>query len=543
MCTLLRRAAVRAKSFAPPSHARAHLADITRSMDGRKNGGPSGGPGQRHRSRSRGRQGLDKSVSASSSSTTASGGAGSTSSSSWNNDYRRRSQSQRTDWNNGGRESSGNRNGGEGPGETGSSSSFSAKNTTKNSPYWGGGGNQNWSSWNNDWYGNNRWSSWNSNSSWRSWQNGGSSGHRRNNYYNQGYGGGGAGNSSFWFGNNSGGGGSWNNYGSSGGGGSWITDWLPYSKYGKPVGGFFLPLKTPCDPKFDSAIGEKDRFYLKDFLQVQRNAGREVSLIINLAFTGKFYTWDAAQYAELGFGEVEQKHIPVEGRKVPALSLVNRVLYEIHDALKKHPDKYVAIHCTHGVNRTAFFVMAYLLRFGIFKDIESARAHFEEQRGEKMKRDYLSEGLQEMLPKIVVSEKHFVDKVDPRPPGEDIPIPRPESKEDIERREEHNAKAVADIIDDIPENVPEGDDKKDHQNSATASSRKRHRESDGEEQEENHGNNNEEEHDEEPQGYISDDVDVTDKTNDQSGTADVKPTPTNGDNPFTCDGTKKRKIE
>merc|ERR1712194_713675 len=52
-------------------------------------------------------------------------------------------------------------------------------------------------------------------------------------------------------------------------------------------------------------------------------------------------------------------------------------------------------------NRTAFFVIEYLLWEGVYSDFEDAKKHFEEQRGETMKRDYLSEGLLQILPRLM----------------------------------------------------------------------------------------------------------------------------------------------
>eukprot|EP00392_Amoebophrya_sp_AT5.2_P014323 g14472.t1 len=190
---------------------------------------------------------------------------------------------------------------------------------------------------------------------------------------------------------------------------NWVADWLATSKFGNPVADRFLPLKTPVDPHFDFAIAKEDRFSCLDFFQAMNAAGHEISAVVNLTATTKYYcqTKNAEiikQDPNLGatWGkDVEWLHYMIQGRQVPPMRQVNQVLNKIHALFEKHPDKKVAIHCTHGVNRTAFFVIAYLLRYGVYEDLEAAKTHFEEQRGETMKRDYLSDGLQELLPQIL----------------------------------------------------------------------------------------------------------------------------------------------
>eukprot|EP00392_Amoebophrya_sp_AT5.2_P001983 g1988.t1 len=214
----------------------------------------------------------------------------------------------------------------------------------------------------------------------------------------------------------------------------WVSDWVATSKFGNPVAERFLTLKTPVDPPFDSAIAEEDRFSCLDFFQAMDAAGHEISAVVNLTATTKYYC--QTKNAEIikqdpSFGatwgkDVEWLHYVIQGQKVPPMRQVNQVLDKMHNLFERHPEKKVAIHCTHGVNRTAFFVIAYLLRYGIYENLEAAKAHFQEQRSETIKRDYLSDGLQQLLPQILKREysvdcspRHQVEgeaPVVPRPP-------------------------------------------------------------------------------------------------------------------------------
>merc|ERR1711879_271107 len=86
-------------------------------------------------------------------------------------------------------------------------------------------------------------------------------------------------------------------------------------------------------------------------------------LVINLANTKKYYTWNYHHLRANGFGDVQYRHLPIEGRIVPDNWTLDNVLNTMHEFFTENPDKLIGIHCTHGVNRTAFFVLAYLLRY------------------------------------------------------------------------------------------------------------------------------------------------------------------------------------
>eukprot|EP00439_Symbiodinium_sp_Y106_P011559 s1548_g1.t1 len=60
------------------------------------------------------------------------------------------------------------------------------------------------------------------------------------------------------------------------------------------------------------------------------------------------------------------------------------------------PDMFVAIHCTHGVNRTGFVVAAYLMTRGDQPEHGKAVKAFEKARGHKMNKDYLIQALKQL---------------------------------------------------------------------------------------------------------------------------------------------------
>jgi atypical dual specificity phosphatase len=61
---------------------------------------------------------------------------------------------------------------------------------------------------------------------------------------------------------------------------------------------------------------------------------------------------------------VSYEKIFVPGRTIPPRDLVVKFMSAVQDFLAANPDKYVAIHCTHGVNRTGFFIISVNIRLG-----------------------------------------------------------------------------------------------------------------------------------------------------------------------------------
>lgn len=177
-----------------------------------------------------------------------------------------------------------------------------------------------------------------------------------------------------------------------------LQEWLQCSNVGARVPGtHIVPCKTPlegwmADCAYDSGLLQDDMWFGKeDLLQHCRDIGAPVGLVIDLVNTTKYYS---------GFDEsedgVEYKKVSIPGRVIPERQSVEEIFDFIDEFLSRRPDMFVAIHCTHGVNRTGFVVAAYLMTRGDQPEHGKAVKAFEKARGHKMNKDYLIQALKQL---------------------------------------------------------------------------------------------------------------------------------------------------
>lgn len=177
-----------------------------------------------------------------------------------------------------------------------------------------------------------------------------------------------------------------------------LQEWLQCSNVGARVPGtHIVPCKTPlegwmADCAYDSGLLQDDMWFGKeDLLQHCRDMGAPVGLVIDLVNTTKYYS---------GFDEsedgVEYKKVSIPGRMIPERQSVEEIFDFIDEFLSRRPEMFVAIHCTHGVNRTGFVVAAYLMTRGDQPEHGKAVKAFEKARGHKMNKDYLIQALKQL---------------------------------------------------------------------------------------------------------------------------------------------------
>mmetsp|Transcript_126820 Transcript_126820/g.224685 ORF Transcript_126820/g.224685 Transcript_126820/m.224685 type:complete len:353 (-) Transcript_126820:44-1102(-) len=124
-----------------------------------------------------------------------------------------------------------------------------------------------------------------------------------------------------------------------------------------------VPCKTPIEGNLAARSQEAGiipgncQFTRDTLLATARAAGTPIGLVIDLVSTRKYY-----QGFEQSDG-VEYIKIPVPAKVVPPTNIIEAVLDAIDEFISRRPSPnlHVALHCTHGVNRTGFFVGAYLL--------------------------------------------------------------------------------------------------------------------------------------------------------------------------------------
>mmetsp|Transcript_28860 Transcript_28860/g.67228 ORF Transcript_28860/g.67228 Transcript_28860/m.67228 type:complete len:292 (+) Transcript_28860:106-981(+) len=174
-----------------------------------------------------------------------------------------------------------------------------------------------------------------------------------------------------------------------------IKQWVGCTCVGSNVPGTpIVPCKTPFEgPLADRAyeaglITDGDWFGKEDLVKRCADQGTPIGLVVDLVNTYKYY-W--------GFSEetdgIEYQKVPIPGRSVPERALLEEVFDTIDSFVARRPEEYVAVHCTHGVNRTGFLVCAYLMTRAHLPQRQKAVAEFEKARGSKMDKQYLLEAL------------------------------------------------------------------------------------------------------------------------------------------------------
>ncbi|CAG0903496.1 unnamed protein product [Darwinula stevensoni] len=123
------------------------------------------------------------------------------------------------------------------------------------------------------------------------------------------------------------------------------------------VGGKFLVFKTPLDPKFDDQLPNEKRFHPKTAIRSMESLRVKIGLWIDLTYTNRYYDPGFLKEREIRYYKLAS---PGGGETIsPALV---KTFNQVCDAfIEKNPLKAVVVHCTHGFNRTGFFVCCYLV--------------------------------------------------------------------------------------------------------------------------------------------------------------------------------------
>ena len=164
----------------------------------------------------------------------------------------------------------------------------------------------------------------------------------------------------------------------------------------------FIPMKTPLDDKFADQISPADLFTPEMFLDMY---GSQIGLWINLAFTDRFY--DRQVIEDRGIKYVK---LACRGHgETPSEEQTKCFIRICSEFTANNPGKLIAVHCTHGFNRTGFLITAYLLEEVGWELAAAIRAFCISRPPGIYKQDYLQE----------LYRRYASD--DPCPPAPELP--------------------------------------------------------------------------------------------------------------------------
>ena len=127
--------------------------------------------------------------------------------------------------------------------------------------------------------------------------------------------------------------------------------WVECAKGSEEICGM-VAMKSPLSPAYTACLPEEDRW--SPINAVMASGGRRVKLIIDLTSTSGYY-----QPAELPSG-VQWIKLPVKDQSVPADEKVAKAIEQLRklkdDGDTPHGPPIAIVHCTHGTNRTGYFL-------------------------------------------------------------------------------------------------------------------------------------------------------------------------------------------
>lgn len=196
----------------------------------------------------------------------------------------------------------------------------------------------------------------------------------------------------------------------------YITDWMDSiipdrwhacPPFGEVIDDLFLPLKTPLSE--DIPLPQGYEFTPDVFIKQTKDRKLNVGLLINLSYTNKYYHPDDF----IDNHNIQYKHISCRGHnEAPQPKERAEFIKTCNSFLAKNPqEKLIAVHCTHGFNRTGFMICCFL---HLERDwaIDAAIAEFATKRPPGIyKQDYLD-----------ALVKEFGDHDDPIIPAPPKPI-------------------------------------------------------------------------------------------------------------------------
>ncbi|KAF0686315.1 Aste57867_21921 [Aphanomyces stellatus] len=116
----------------------------------------------------------------------------------------------------------------------------------------------------------------------------------------------------------------------------------------------FLPMRTLLDDSYDH---RDDTWTPEVFLAEQALRGHHVQLVLDLTNTNKYYNGPASFSPDVAY-----KKFALEGFNAAPRPHDVAAFLTIVDAFEAtHPDGHIAIHCTHGLNRTGYLIASYLI--------------------------------------------------------------------------------------------------------------------------------------------------------------------------------------
>uniref|UniRef100_A0A7E4V211 TYR_PHOSPHATASE_2 domain-containing protein n=1 Tax=Panagrellus redivivus TaxID=6233 RepID=A0A7E4V211_PANRE len=137
--------------------------------------------------------------------------------------------------------------------------------------------------------------------------------------------------------------------------------WTACPNFGDVIHNTFVPMKTPLSRGYDCLLDPQHMLHPEDVFSTTFNGaseGAKVKLWINLANTERYYG-----KGMIANHECRYEWLPLAGYKEsPSVEQTEKFVEMVSEFKRKNPNDLIAVHCTHGINRTGFMIVSYLIR-------------------------------------------------------------------------------------------------------------------------------------------------------------------------------------
>jgi len=154
------------------------------------------------------------------------------------------------------------------------------------------------------------------------------------------------------------------------------------------IGGKFLAFKTPLDSKYDDQVEPQFRFPVKMLFDSMKAHKVTIGLWIDLCNTDRWYNRrEVEQNTECKYVKLQCKGRDEAPRPEQVATFVNIC----RRFAQQNPLQIIAVHCTHGFNRSGFLIASYLIETEDWSP-DAAITHFAQARSPGIyKDDYIRE--------------------------------------------------------------------------------------------------------------------------------------------------------
>lgn len=151
--------------------------------------------------------------------------------------------------------------------------------------------------------------------------------------------------------------------------------------------GKFMALKTPLSSDFDDQVPLEYRFPPKMLFNTAKRKKIILGLWIDLTNSSRFYN-----KSEIEEHDCKYVKLRCKGHgETPSKTQVKEFNQLVHNFISQYPLQSIAVHCTHGFNRTGFLIVSYLVEM-LDYSLPKALDIFAESRPEGIyKHDYIME--------------------------------------------------------------------------------------------------------------------------------------------------------